>query len=133
MPRKPKPFARIAVTLPPDVLALANQLARRLDRSRSWVVAEAIRRLVETPEPQPRPFPGGRERVAAYTADPFASARVAHLRDTLALSPADRLRRAEELRELSRLAHPRPLRRQIIAFQNWDDFAAWKHARRIGL
>ena len=44
MPKKPA-FARISITLPARVLATADKLAKRLDRSRSWVVAEAIRRF----------------------------------------------------------------------------------------
>ena len=42
MTRKP-PFARIAITLPPETLRAADELAARHDRSRSWIVAEAIR------------------------------------------------------------------------------------------
>ena len=43
MPKKP-PIARISITIPADVLKLADQLASRLDRSRSWVIGEAVRR-----------------------------------------------------------------------------------------
>jgi hypothetical protein len=38
-------FSRISITLPPATLAAADELARALDRPRSWVVAEAIRRF----------------------------------------------------------------------------------------
>jgi hypothetical protein len=38
-------YSRISITLPPEVLAAADRLAKRLDRPRSWVVAEAIRRF----------------------------------------------------------------------------------------
>src|SRR5688572_14341803 len=41
---KVKPFARIAITLPARDLAAADRLAVCHDRSRSWIVAEAIRR-----------------------------------------------------------------------------------------
>ena len=40
------PLSRITVTVPENVVQAADELARALDRSRSWVVAEAIRRFV---------------------------------------------------------------------------------------
>jgi len=39
-------YARIAITLPPDDLAAADRLAAAHDRSRSWIVAEALRQYV---------------------------------------------------------------------------------------
>src|SRR5881397_3956852 len=36
-------FTRISITLPRDVLAAADRRARALDRSRSWLIVEAIR------------------------------------------------------------------------------------------
>jgi hypothetical protein len=36
---------RIAITVPRELLAAADRQARALDRSRSWVIAEAIRRF----------------------------------------------------------------------------------------
>ena len=42
MPRKPS-YRRIAITLPAPELAAADRLAKSQDRSRSWIVAEAIR------------------------------------------------------------------------------------------
>ncbi len=41
---KNSPYARIAITLPHNDLAAADRLAAQHDRSRSWIVAEAIRR-----------------------------------------------------------------------------------------
>ena len=45
MPRG-KPFARSAITLPAEEFAAADRLAAAQDRSRSWIVAEAVRRYV---------------------------------------------------------------------------------------
>jgi predicted transcriptional regulator len=41
-----KSYARIAITLPPEDLVAADRLAEELDRSRSWVIAEAVRQFV---------------------------------------------------------------------------------------
>ena len=118
MPRrkKPRPYARIAITLPPDVLEAADRLAARLDRSRSWVVAEAVRRYETAPVDQAEVIAAGRREL---------------LRAALGLSPEERLLRAEELVELARLVHPRPPRAQIIGFDSEDDFAAWKASSRL--
>ena len=114
--RKGRPFARIAITLPPEVLAAADRLAREMDRSRSWVVAEAVRRYAATSESE---------------ADTIAAARLQLLRSDMALSPAERLRRAEELTHLARMVHPRKPRTQIIAFDSADEFMEWKRSTRI--
>ncbi|MCC6245574.1 MAG: CopG family transcriptional regulator [Gemmatimonadaceae bacterium] len=45
-----KPYARIAITLPESELAAADRLAKSQDRSRSWVIAEAIRYYVASLE-----------------------------------------------------------------------------------
>ncbi len=48
------PLARISMTIPPDVLKRADRIAKREGRSRSWVLAEAVRRLEE---PAPAKLP----------------------------------------------------------------------------
>ena len=129
-------LVRISITLPQDVLAAADREADRLDRSRSWVVAEAVRRHL-------REAGGGRrEAVAepaapAYAAAEVAEARRRHLATELALPPAERLRRAEELVRLAREAQrgrgKRGGRRhQVIGFDSYEDYYEWKKARRVG-
>lgn len=44
---------RVTITIPQPVLAAADALAHRLDRSRSWVLAEAVRRMVGSEEVSP--------------------------------------------------------------------------------
>ena len=122
------PIARISVTIPRDVITAADRRARALDRSRSWVVAEALRRFVA----------GGataavHEPVATYRASgEVAEARRRHLAAELALPPAERLRRAEELGRLARQAWRRGRRQQVIAFDSYEDYYEWSKARRVG-
>jgi hypothetical protein len=40
------PLERVTITIPQPLLQAADELASRLDRSRSWVLAEAVRRMV---------------------------------------------------------------------------------------
>ena len=124
-------IVRISITLPQEVLAAADREAKRLDRSRSWVVAEAVRRYVK------EHGAGSSEQVRevaepAYAAAEVAEARRRHLLADLKLSPAERLRRAEELVRLARLVHPRRRRQQVIGFDSYEDFYEWKKARLVG-
>jgi hypothetical protein len=120
MPRK-SPYARISITLPREVLAAADRRAKELDRPRSWVIAEAIRSYRSAP-PSDAVAPPGTEEVAA--------ARRQHLLADLRRTPEERLRRAAALRRLAPGAGTRR-RTQIIGFDSYEDFAAWKTARRV--
>ncbi len=120
MPRKPA-YARISITLPQEVLAAADSEARKLDRPRSWVIAEAIRTYAVGDQAKSA-APAGAEQVAA--------ARRQHLLADFRLAPEERLRRAQAL---LRLAPDSGIGRsaQIIGFDSYEDFASWKKARRI--
>ena len=52
MSAKPR-YSRIAITIPAADLAAADAIARKRDRSRSWVIAEAVRRYASEPAPPP--------------------------------------------------------------------------------
>ena len=125
-------FSRISITLPRDVLAAADRRARALDRSRSWLIVEAIRTYLATPARAPsagvwEPDP------PAYAVREVADARRQHLAADLKRSPAERLRRAEELARLARQVRPRRGRRQqVIGFDSYEDFYEWKRARLAG-
>ena len=105
-----KPFARIAITLPEADLAAADRLAMQQDRSRSWIVAEAIRRYAATVDGED----GGR--------DALGSSRRAQLRRDLALTPEERVREAEETQRVAvQTTRPR-------TFASFDDFLAVRRA-----
>ena len=111
MPR-PKPYARIAITLPESVLAAADELARARDRSRSWIVAEAVRQYAAT-----------------AVAHGLGDSRHAQLVRDMALTPDERVRAAEETLRLTDRTHGPP-RDQILAFDRYEDFLDWKDSRR---
>jgi len=108
---KEPPYARIAITLPETDLAAADRLARELDRSRSWVVAEAVRR-----------YAASVEQLRAQ--EEIGPARRAQLLRDLALTPEERVRAAEETLAVS--AHlSEPLR-----FANFAAFLEWQRSGR---
>jgi hypothetical protein len=112
MPTKSK-YARIAITIPEEDLAAADGLARDRDRSRSWIIAEAVRQYVAQPEPLAHRPGLGALRHAQLVAD-------------LRLSPEERVREAEAT------ARAAPTRRssreapRVIGFDRYEDFLAWK-------
>jgi len=119
------PLTRISITVPKPLVAAADRRARQLDRSRSWVVAEALRGYLGS---GPAIL---REPAVPYEASAqVAAARRRHLLDDLRLSPEERLRATDELVRLSRLVRePRPRRAQVIGFDSYDDFYEWKKAQ----
>ena len=104
-----KPYARIAITLPPEDLDQADALALRLDRSRSWVIAEALRQFVAQ---------------QAAAAPPLDPSRRAQLYRDSALTPAQRVREAEVRAQVDATA-TRPME-----FDTYEAFAAWRRAQR---
>lgn len=106
------PFAKIAITLPQEDLAAADRLATEQDRSRSWIVAEALRQYVARAS-----------RHASPTGDLDAT-RAEQLRRDLALSPQERIEAGEEAlrvvgdRSASQGQEP-------LTFPSFNEFLAW--------
>jgi len=125
-------LTRISITLPRDVLAAADRRARALDRSRSWLIVEALRAYLATPARSQSV--GVREPdEPVYAVREVADARRQHLAADLRRSPAERLQRAEQLTRLARQVRPRRGRRQqVIGFDSYEDFYEWKKARLAG-
>ena len=121
-------FTRVSITLPRDVLAAADRRARTLDRSRSWLIVEALRAYLATPAGSP----SARVRESDALQE-VADARRQHLAADLKRSPAERLQRAEQLARLARQVRPRGGRRQqVIGFDSYEDFYEWKKAHLAG-
>jgi hypothetical protein len=103
---------RISATIPDDVLAAADAHAARVDRSRSWVISEALRGYLKTlQEPA--------ERTAGL--DP---SRLAQLRADLGLSPEQRVKEAERtLREYE--ATHENAGNPLIVFDSFEEYFVW--------
>ena len=114
-------FKRISITLPKDVLEAA---ARALDRSRSWVIVEAIRACVAGAPLQVR------EAAAtsyAATSPGLGPLRLAQLESDLRLTPERRVRAAEETARLGeRVRGSRGRPNRVLSFDRYEDYVDWK-------
>lgn len=100
----------LSISLPPDLRARLDAEAERQRRSRSFLVAEAVREYLSRQDR--RSFDQARERT---------------LRDGLALSPAERLALSEELwRELAR--GRRVTVPWTAAFETFDECERWRRS-----
>ena len=135
--------SRITITIPQNLVAAADQKAVSLDRSRSWVLVEALRQYLQAPstplavyEPVDPPY-GTRPPAGALDSPPVdavaevAASRRHHLRAELALHPLERLQRAEQLARLGQPSNlPRPSA-QVVGFDDYEDYYEWKRSRLI--
>lgn len=115
------PLKRISITLPKDVLEAAGRRARALNRSRSWLIVEAVRAyLAASPAQVREPAPG------------LGPQRLAQLESDLRLTPEQRVRSAEEMARLGERVRgaSRPANR-LIAFDRYEDYVEWKRKEHI--
>lgn len=105
------------MTIPADLLRRADRLAKAWERSRSWVLAEGIKRLTE---PQPRSTP----------AQALDESRRRQLQADLALSPEQRVIAAERT---AREAPARSFGRLFVTFDRPEDYLEWKRLEATGL
>ncbi len=112
-----KPYARIAITLPPETLRVADELAALSDRSRSWVIAEAIRQYA------------ARQGSTAAREDPasvIGASRLEQLRRDAMLSPEARVRASEEI---SAIGGTQGASITPLTFSSYNAFHAWLDQR----
>ena len=122
-------YARISATLPKSVLAAADRRAKELDRSRSWVIAEALRQWAGG---SPASTTGlVREARPTYDAKPgLGEQRQAQLRADLELTPEQRVIEAERTAQAVGGTGGRWI--GILAFDRFEDYLAWKR-REVAL
>lgn len=124
-------LARISITLPRDVLAAADQRATELDRSRSWVVAEALRQWLN----DARSMTVRGRPTHPYAAAPgLGPSRLNQLEADLRLTPEERVRAGEDSARLGEVvagARRRPA--GLLFFDRYEDYLEWKRREDVGL
>jgi hypothetical protein len=127
-------LARVTITIPAALLADADRRAEALERSRSWLLVEALRAYLATaadpsgaqsaPRAPRSPFllhePG-----TAYIAG-LGPQRLAQLASDLELTPEERVRLAQQTAAAG-TARRRPVQPdRVIAFDRLEDYFAWE-------
>jgi hypothetical protein len=111
-------LTRVTITLPRDLLAAADARAKRLDRSRSWVVAEALRRFA------------GETFVRETALHPYTTGlgeyRRTQLEADLALTPEERVLEAERTAREAELARGVAPGAGVRFFDRYEDYLTWK-------
>lgn len=126
-------LARISITLPRDVVVAADRRAAELDRSRSWVVVEALRVYLS------RPASGKGVLVRKIASLPYVAtrpglgaSRLAQLEADLALTPEQRVREAERTARTGELTRRRVrATRRIVQFDRYEDYLDWKRWEEV--
>jgi hypothetical protein len=117
---------RVTCTVPAEVLRSADRLAARLDRSRSWVVTEAIRRLVAEPGAIAAAAPPQGLRRA------FLAAEQARLTSDLAMTPAERVRISEAMARTAPAGRREPQHSRVMQFDTYESYLDWKRFAGLG-
>ena len=117
-------LTRISITLPRDVLAAADRRARALDRSRSWLIVEAVRAYVAGSPSHVREADSTPYEVTSPGLGPL---RLAQLKSDLRLTPERRVRASEESTRLGELVRgSRGRQDRLISFDRYEDYVDWK-------
>ncbi len=128
-------LSRISITIPEDLVHAADQVARRLDRSRSWVLVDALREYLDRAGPLPVPPPAVAEPRTGYrpTSGGVGEQRRAQLMADLALSPDERVREAERTARISDLRRPEEgsRRDRVRLFDRYEDYLEWDRLERL--
>lgn len=123
MPTKP-PIARISITIPSDLLKAADRLAEELDRSRSWVIGEAVRRWNAEADATPR-------GPAPEWVSPPESSRHEQLHSDMRMTVDARIRAAEDANLLDRELRPPCRGVRLTLFDRYQDYIDWKRYEGI--
>jgi hypothetical protein len=128
-------YTRLSITLPAELVRWADREARRQKRSRSWVIAEALRRM-EGGAQGVVPIAAGQvgERPLAPYGVPASGLgryRQEQLVADLGLTPEERVREAEETLRLSELVRRRGVVQPVILFDRYEDYLRWRDRERV--
>ncbi|MGD8817554.1 MAG: ribbon-helix-helix protein, CopG family [Acidobacteriota bacterium] len=119
-------LARISITIPEELVAAADRRADALERSRSWVLVEALRRYLAAPAGEVH------EAEVVYAAG-LGSSRSAQLAADLRLTPEERVLAAEETSRIDEELERGTTRCRVETFDRFEDYLEWKRREELGV
>jgi predicted transcriptional regulator len=122
-------LARATITIPRDLLDAADRRATKLDRSRSWVLVDALRTYLREDTASGAAV---REPAAQYVVG-LGPSRQAQLEADLRITAEERARIAEETARVGDLRRRVARRSQVISFERLEDFYAWEKLEALDL
>ena len=117
-------LSRITITIPEELVVEADRKAAELDRSRSWVLVDAVRQYL-TPEDA-----AVREPEVQYIVGLGASRR-AQLDADLRLTPEERVAEAERTLLVEQALGRLPKRDRVLTFDRYEDYLDWKRHEAV--
>lgn len=122
-------LTRISITIPRQLVADLDRLAPKLDRSRSWLVAEAVRQYLARSEEEG----ASAQRVREVTRDSYVEHgpgeyRIAQLEADLRLTPEERVREAEATASLAETTRREWDWQGVLVFERYEDYMAWERS-----
>lgn len=113
------PLVRITISIPLDLVRAADARASALQRSRSWVVTDALRRGLAAGLHAPA---GDRDDWTAR----LGPSRLGQLQADLGLSAEERVREAERTTRVTELRAPRRAAARVLSFDRYEDYLEWQ-------
>jgi predicted transcriptional regulator len=122
------PLKRITITIPDPLLTAADERSRTLERSRSWVLVDALRRYLaeETGEQTPAVAEGAPASYGDRRAAGLGPYRLAQLESDLGLPVLDRVRESELAARVTELRTTPTRSQRVLTFDRYEDFLEWE-------
>jgi predicted transcriptional regulator len=122
------PLKRITITIPDPLLTAADERSRTLERSRSWVLVDALRRYLaeETGEQTPAVAEGAPTSYGDRRAAGLGPYRLAQLESDLGLPVLDRVRESELAARVTELRTTPTRSQRVLTFDRYEDFLEWE-------
>jgi len=121
-------LSRISITIPEELIAAADRRAAELERSRSWVLVDALRQYLARPEGAVH------EGEVAYLGG-LGAQRMAQLEADLRLTAEERVIEAERTLDVEdvRRSSRKAQQDRLLTFDRYEDYVDWKRREAIRL
>ena len=127
-------LSRISITIPEELVTEADRKAVELDRSRSWVLVDALREYLAPREP------GMKAGSARLVQEPemeylagLGPSRTAQLEADLRLTPEERVLAAERTLLVDAARGHTPVQDRLVTFDRYEDYIEWQRREAVRL